>query len=74
MPDIRPFKSNEEPTFHCPKCGAKLGLVIWGGGWDWDYTGEPCSECGYEGELDTMTGFDPDGSVWQDNKKNHKVY
>lgn len=54
--------------FHCTKCGARITApVIWVYGWDWDQG--TCDACGYDGELDTMTGEDPDGSFWQTNKK-----
>lgn len=56
----------EDVKHHCPRCGAELTLVIWGCMWDWD-TAE-CPKCGYDGELDTMTGVDPDGSIWQTAK------
>ena len=58
----------DEVKFICPRCGGELTAVIWGCGWDWDYTGEPCRKCGYQGELDTMTGTDPDGSIYQTKK------
>lgn len=53
----------EEAKHNCPRCGAALKAVIWGNLFDWDYA--DCPECGYSGELDTATGCDPDGSIWQ---------
>ena len=69
---IEHIANNAQPKFSCPKCGAPISIALWGAGWDWDYMVEPCSQCGYEGELNTMTGFDPDGSVWQDRKENYE--
>lgn len=52
------------PKFHCPKCQAEItNPVIWGQGWDFDSA--KCEQCGYDGDLNTITGHDPDGSVWQ---------
>ena len=57
-----------EPKFTCPKCGSEITTaVVWGHGWDWDYAN--CLECGYDGELDTMTGIDQDGSIYQSHKQ-----
>lgn len=51
------------PKFHCPQCSAEItNPVAWGQGWDFDSA--KC-ECGYDGDLNTITGYDPDGSVWQ---------
>lgn len=60
-------KENNEVKFTCPKCNAIIINPIWGCGWDWDYG--TCSICGYDGELDTMTGIDPDGTTWQIEKE-----
>lgn len=57
----------EEVTHHCPECGEELKQVIWGNMFDWDVA--DCPHCGFSGELDTMTGFDPDGDVWQIKKE-----
>ena len=61
----RTLSPGEEPVFHCPRCGAEISPVVWGCGWDYDSTAEPCQNCGYEGYLETITGVDPDGTVWQ---------
>lgn len=59
-------KEDSSPKFYCPKCKAEItNPVIWGQGWEQD-DGD-CESCGYSGLLDTMTGHDPDGSVWQVN-------
>jgi len=57
------------PPSHCPQCGALLELYIWGNGWDWDLPVKPCPNCGYDDFLDTMTGTDPDGTVWQQERE-----
>ncbi|MPN31378.1 hypothetical protein SDC9_178852 [bioreactor metagenome] len=59
--------TTNKPEFRCPKCGAEIIAPMWGCGIDWDYG--HCDHCGYDGELDTMTGTDPDGSVWQSKKR-----
>lgn len=55
--------------FKCPRCGEEIPLVIWGQGWDWDMPAHPCEHCGYDDYLDTMTGHDPDGSIYQVTKE-----
>lgn len=62
--DIRPLGA-------CPKCGSQL-FRMWGDGWDWDRAICPDRDCDYDKELDTMTGTDPDGSVWQWEKEEER--
>lgn len=52
--------------FNCPRCGDIIKLPIWGCGWYYDHG--KCDKCNYDGELDTMTGTDPDGTEWQIKK------
>lgn len=59
-------KVEKKPEWKCPKCGHDIPLVVWGQGWTWDFPVHPCENCGYDGELDTITGNDPDGSVYQE--------
>lgn len=56
-------ESDVPPLGKCPICGSPV-LRIWGEGWDWDKA--ICSErgCDYYKELDTMTGHDPDGTIY----------
>lgn len=62
----RILKPDEKPVFHCPWCGLEISPVIWGCGWDRDSFGaHPCPNCKYDGYLETVTGEDPDGTVWQ---------
>lgn len=56
-----------KPLGKCPKCGGQL-LRMWGYGWDWDHALCSTRGCDYDVELDEMTGYDPDGSVWQRKK------
>ena len=61
----RILKPDEKPVFHCPRCGAEISSVVFGCGWDYDSTAKPCPNCKYDGSLETITGVDPDGTVWQ---------
>jgi hypothetical protein len=47
----------------CPKCGSRLWRM-WGEGWDYDHAICPRRGCDYDVELDTITGHDPDGSIY----------
>lgn len=37
---------------------------MWGEGWDYDHAICPERGCDYDVELDTITGHDPDGSIY----------
>ena len=66
-PTLKTFNRDERPPFFCPKCKREIDVpIIWGCGWDRDSFGaHPCPNCGYDGYLETMTGEDEDGTVWQ---------
>ena len=62
--------STETPIFTCPKCGShNMTEVMWGNLWDWD--NGKCLDCGYEGELDTDTGYSDDG-IFQIHKEDEE--
>lgn len=48
---------------NCPKCGTPLWRM-WGEGWDYDHAMCPSRGCDYDLELDTITGHDPDGTIY----------
>lgn len=46
----------------CPKCGSRLSCLA-GNMYDWDFLCCTNISCNYEVELDTMTCYEPDGTV-----------
>ena len=63
----RILKPGEKPVFHCPWCGAEISSAVWGCGWDYDTTAEPCPNCGYVGLLNSITEYENgfDGEIRQ---------
>lgn len=67
MAKLKTYPPGTHPPFFCPKCKREIDVpIVWGCGWGRDSFGaHPCPNCKYDGYLDTVTGEDPDGTVWQ---------